>query len=137
MDGMGAYKTKAREEILTYLKNHKEQRLTAKEIYEAVSKEKEGINRTTIYRNLDKLCETGELLRFKEPNQEAWYYQYSTGHANCREHIHAQCSQCGKVFHLDKPFVDTFALKVSAEYGLDMDPAKTIIVGICKKCKRK
>lgn len=55
------YKTKAREEIMAYLKEHTEQRFTAREIFEAVSGKAEGINRTTVYRNLDRLCETGDL----------------------------------------------------------------------------
>lgn len=45
------YKTKAREEIMAYLKEHTEQRFTAREIFEAVSGKAEGINRTTVYRN--------------------------------------------------------------------------------------
>ncbi len=130
------YKTKAREVIITYLKNHSEQRLTAREIYEAVCGQEVEINRTTVYRNLDRLCETGELMRFKEPNRDAWYYQYSAKHDHCDEHMHAQCSVCGKIFHLDKPFVDAFGKGMLKEYGLDIDPADTIILGKCSKCRR-
>ena len=130
------YKTKAREVIVAYLKEHIEQRFTAREIFEAVSKEDTGVNRTTIYRNLDRLCETGELLRFKEPNREAWYYQYSEDHEHCDKHMHAQCSECGKVFHLEKPFMDSFEEWMLREYGIDIDPAKTIIIGKCSKCRR-
>ena len=54
----GAYKTKAREEIISFLKEHTEQRFTAKEILEAIAKQADGINKTTVYRNLDRLCET-------------------------------------------------------------------------------
>ena len=83
------YKTKAREVIISYLKKHPEQRLTAREIYEAVCNSEVEVNRTTIYRNLDRLCETGELMRFKEPNRDAWYYQYSAEHDLCDKHMHA------------------------------------------------
>ncbi len=133
----GTYKTKAREEIMAYLKEHTEQRSTAKEIYEAVSKRTEGINRTTVYRNLDRLCETGEILKFKEANSDAWYYQFSLEHDHCDEHMHAQCSICGRIFHLDAPFVNTFGVKVMAEYGLSIDPSQTIIVGKCSACRHK
>ncbi len=129
------YKTKAREEILTYLKEHTDQRFTAKEIFQAVSK-KEEMNRTTVYRNLDRLCDTGDLLKFKEPNMDAWYYQYSSEFDHCDEHMHAQCSICGKVFHLEKPFVESFGTTVLAEYGLDIDPAQTLILGKCSKCRK-
>jgi len=129
------YKTKAREEIITYLKKHTEQRFTAGEIYEAVNTRAAGINKTTIYRNLDRLCETGDLLRFKEPNLDSWYYQYSSEHEHCDEHMHAQCSECGRIFHLEKPFVNNFGKKVLSEYGLDINPSKTVIIGVCDECR--
>ncbi len=130
------YKTLAREEIITYLRKHPEQRLTAREIYEAVCKGEVEVNRTTIYRNLDRLCESGELMRFKEPNRDAWYYQYSAEHDHCDKHMHAQCSACGKVFHLDKPFVEAFNAGMLEEYGIEISPADTIILGRCSKCRR-
>ncbi len=133
----GTYKTKAREEIMAYLKEHTEQRFTAREICEAVSGKTDSINRTTVYRNLDRLCETGDLLKFKEPNQDAWYYQYSFDHDHCDEHMHAQCSECGRIFHLEDSFADTFEKKVQDEYGLIIDPSKTIIIGKCDKCRDK
>ncbi len=129
------YKTKARELLIAHLENHPEQRFTAREIYDAVCDGKVLINRTTIYRNLERLCENGELMRFKEPNQDAWYYQYSAEHDHCDRHMHAQCSVCGKVFHLDNPFADDFAEKMLKEYGLAISPADTIILGSCSKCR--
>ncbi|MCR5499843.1 MAG: transcriptional repressor [Acetatifactor sp.] len=130
------YKTKAREVIIAYLKEHAEQRFTAREIFEAACTQDVEMNRTTVYRNLEHLCETGDLLKFKEPNQEAWYYQCSAEHENCDKHMHAQCSVCGKIFHLDKPFVDSFGDGLLKEYGLDIDPSRSIILGRCSKCRR-
>ncbi len=43
-----------------------------REINEAVCNDEVEVNRTTIYRNLDRLCENGELMRFKEPNRDAF-----------------------------------------------------------------
>ena len=131
------YKTKAREEIIAYLKEHAEQRFTAREIFEATRKGDVEINRTTVYRNLDRLCETGDLLKYKEPNQDAWYYQYSSGHDHCDKHMHAQCSVCGKIFHLDEPFAKAFGDKLLEVCGLDVEPAKTIILGKCSECRGK
>lgn len=131
------YKTKARESILLYLKKNSDKRFTAREIYNYLTKEVEGINPTTIYRNLDRMCENGELLRFKEPNQESWFYQYSESHKHCDKHMHAQCSDCGKVFHLEDSFVHDFEEKLLATYGLDLNASKSIIIGRCKECGKK
>lgn len=128
------YKTKARERIIEYLQTNPEKRFTAKEVYDDLKEVVIGVNRTTVYRNLDRLCENGVLLRFKEPNQDAWYYQYSGDHEHCDRHIHAQCSECGKIFHLENEFVDEFEEKLHEMYGLDIDSMKTMIVGKCEEC---
>lgn len=135
-DVKNPYKTKARECIVAYLKEHSGKRFTAREIYNYLKDEVEGINRTTIYRNLDRLCEQGELMRYKEPNQDAWYYQYSEEHQHCDQHIHAQCSECGKIFHLENDFVDDFEEKLHKFYGLDINASKTMIVGKCEDCSK-
>ena len=125
------YKTKARGLILDYLKNNADKRFTAGEIFEYIKTEDEGVNRTTIYRNLDRMCEQGSLMKYKEPNQDAWFYQYSDSHQHCNEHMHAQCSECGKIFHLESEFVEDFEKNLQSVYGLNLSADKTIIIGRC------
>ena len=132
-----AYKTKARELIISYLKENCDRRFTAREIFDYVTENAEGVNRTTIYRNLDRMCEQGDLTKFKEPNQDAWYFQYSSEHTHCNSHMHAQCSECGKIFHLENSFVDDFENRVRDAYGLDVNASKTIIIGVCDDCNKK
>ncbi len=129
------YKTKAREYIISYLKEHSGKRFTAKEIYDTLANELSGLNRTTVYRNLDKLCASGDLVKFKEPNQDAWYYQFSEGISHCDKHMHAQCSECGKIFHLEDEFVDEFEDKLHSIYGLDVNTSKSIIIAKCEDCR--
>ena len=131
------YKTKARENIVSYLMDHSEKRFTAREIYDYLLSGNSSLNRTTVYRNLDRMCESGELMRFKEPNQDAWYYQYSTGHGQCNMHLHAQCSNCGRIFHLENTFVDEFSDKLSEVYSLNINCAKSIIIGTCSACSKR
>lgn len=131
------YKTKAREIIISYLKANSNKRFTAREIYDYVTSNADGINRTTIYRNLDRLCEQGDLAKFKEPNQDAWYFQYSEEHKHCNSHMHAQCSECGRIFHLESDFVEDFEKKLQDSYGLNVSASKTIIIGVCDDCNKK
>jgi Fe2+/Zn2+ uptake regulation proteins len=53
------YKTKARALIMEFLKKNSEKRFTAAEVFENVNKSPGGMNLTTVYRNLDRLCEQG------------------------------------------------------------------------------
>ncbi len=129
------YRTKARGLIVEYFKTHPDTRLTAKEIYDWLGDKIDGINRTTVYRNLDRMSDQGMLLKIKEPNSESWFYQFSEKHKSCNTHMHGQCSECGKIFHLDDKFVQEFEEKINFAYGLDVDAARTVIIGICKDCR--
>ena len=131
------YKTKARESIVSYLKSNSDRRFTAREIFDHIRENAPGVNRTTVYRNLDRLCEQGDLTKYKEPNQDAWYFQYSEEHKHCNSHMHAQCSECGKIFHLENSFVEDFEDKLHSTYGIDVNSSKTMIIGVCEDCGKK
>ncbi len=131
------YKTKAREVILAYLKEHTEQRLTAREIYEAVRVEDAENNRSTVYRNLERLVNDGSLIKYKEADVDATCYRYSEHNGSCNDHLHAQCTGCGKVFHLKNSVLGNASNKIKSEYGIDIDYGKTVIIGVCDKCRKK
>ncbi|MCR5625371.1 MAG: transcriptional repressor [Lachnospiraceae bacterium] len=130
------YKTKTRNAIIDYLKNNSDTRFTARDICKALEKEGIEINRSTIYRNLERLTSEGSLVSYKENDSNATCYQYSEGHSHCHEHMHAQCTECGKIFHLDDEFVHDFENKVKKEYGMSVNLGKTVIVGVCRECAK-
>ena len=128
------YSTKAKSEIINYFEAHSDQKIAAKDIYEFLSASGKNINRATVYRNLDRLYEQGRLLRYREADSDCVYYQYSGEHDNCGNHLHAECSSCGKIFHLDDEFVYEFSKQLIDTYGLEVDFSRTFIMGKCKDC---
>ncbi len=134
---MNEYKTKARTCLMEFFEEHPERRFTAKEVYDWLLKQVEGINKTTVYRNLERLSEQGILVKIKEANQDSWYYQYSKEHVHCNEHMHGRCLECGQVFHLEETFVADFEKSMKESYGFAVDPGQTVILGVCKDCKKK
>lgn len=129
------YKTKARALIIDYLEQNAGVRFTARDIFEQLKAGGENIDRATVYRNLEKLYTEGRLIRFKDNDTTAVCYQYSDDHAQCDRHLHAQCSACGKVFHLENKFVEEFEKQMQDTYGIGVDCSRTMIVGRCKDCK--
>lgn len=129
------YKTKSRTLIIDYLKNHSDQRFTARDIYKKLNEDDASINRATVYRNLERLCKQGKLVKYKDANADACFFRYSDQHEHCNQHMHAQCSNCGKILHLENEFVDDFENQIHSIYGIDIDFQKTIIFGTCDKCK--
>ncbi|MCR5586619.1 MAG: transcriptional repressor [Lachnospiraceae bacterium] len=129
------YKTKTRMMIIEFLKENSDKCFTANDIYLNLTQNGQSINRSTVYRNIEKLCNEGKLVKYKEADSVATVYQYSEGHDHCDRHMHAQCSECGKIFHLESEFVEEFENKIQSCYGIDVDCSKTIIVGKCDDCK--
>lgn len=130
------YNSKGKNDILEFLRLHTHKRLTAGEILDGLLTNGKTINRSTVYRNLEKLTESGELLCFRENDSESAYYQYSGDHKECNSHLHLQCNSCGKIFHLEEePFIDDFKEKLHRVYGVEIDDAKTMLVGKCNHCK--
>ncbi len=132
----GEYKTKSRNAIIEYLRDNADKRFTARDIVEALSEKDGGINRSTIYRNLERLCQEGKLIKYRETDINASCYQYSERHAACHEHIHAECSSCGKIFHMKNEIFKTAEKKMKSEYGIDIDYGKTVITGLCDDCRK-
>ncbi len=133
----GEYKTKPRNAIIEYLRENPDTRFTARDIYSAINAEGDNLDRSTIYRNLERLCKEGQLVKYKETDVKATCYQFSEGHGSCHEHMHAQCSSCGKIFHIDNDILDEAAQKLQSEYGISIDYGKTVIMCKCEDCKNE
>jgi len=133
----GKYKTKPRNAIIEYLKANADTRFTAKDILSAINAEENNLDRSTIYRNLERLCDEGYLVKYKESDIIAACYQYSEGHGSCHEHMHAQCIVCGKIFHMDNKILKKAALDMQTKYGIEVDYGKTVIMCRCSDCLDK
>ncbi len=131
-----SYRTKPRNAILEYLKQNADKRFTAKDIVGALDKDSAGVDRSTIYRNLERLCNERTIVKYKESGINATCYQYSEEHGACHSHIHAECERCGKIFHLDNSIFADAEKRMKSEYGIDIDYGKTVIIGLCDNCRK-
>lgn len=130
------YKTKPRNIIIEYLKENADTRFTAKDIVSELNKGSERVDRSTIYRNLERLCIEGTIVKYKESGVNATCYQYSEEHGACHSHIHAECEKCGRIFHLDNSIFADAEKRMKSEYGIDIDYGKTVIIGLCENCRK-
>ncbi len=85
--------TPQRMKILQYLKSvHSHP--TAEIVYNAIKADMPTITLATVYRNLNLLAESGEILRL-EINKEFHYDAY------CNSHQHFVCENTGKIYDLE------------------------------------
>ena len=71
---------------------------TAEELYKLVNRKYPKISKSTVYRNINILVESNVIRKIKMLSG-ADRFDYI-----CKEHYHAICEKCGKVFDFDYSF---------------------------------
>lgn len=105
---------------------------TAEELYVKLRPDMPNLSLATVYRNLNKLADKGEIKRI-----EGLSGQVHFDHNNS-EHFHVICVKCGKVADL---FIESLTEQLSStlktECGYELLNYDIIVKGLCSECKDK
>lgn len=102
---------------------------TADEIYNLLVKEHSNIGRGTVYRNLQKLCENGEIRKWEIPGGADRFDHL------CHDHYHIRCTSCGYVFDVDMDYMADLEKAIHDLQGFELTGHDIVFKGICPKCK--
>ena len=102
---------------------------TADEIYNTLAKEHPNISKGTVYRNLQRLCETGDI-RKREITGGADRYDHL-----CSNHYHSKCIKCSRVFDVDMEYISDMEKSIKDTNGFVFTGHDIIFKGICSECK--
>lgn len=130
------YKTNSRTRIMEFLQMNKDRTVTVSDIEEHLSRENSGVNKTTIYRYLDRLEADGNVIKYTAEKGEKAAYQYVDREHKCDEHLHLKCTECGAIIHLDCGFMDEIAHHIEVEHGFKLQCRNSIIYGVCARCQK-
>lgn len=136
MERSSTYQTRQGEQILDYLASLGGAHVTAQGIAGHFGGQKPPIGKTTVYRHLEKLVESGRVRRYFLEGDSACY-QYVENGAACRNHFHFKCETCGELIHLDCDVLDDVALHVRRSHRFTINPLKTVFYGLCGDCRKK
>lgn len=105
---------------------------TAEELYKLVNRKYPKISKSTVYRNINILVESNVIRKIKMLSG-ADRFDYI-----CKEHYHAICEKCGKVFDFDYSF-NKKELKeiIKNQTRIITDADNIAIYGICEECNSK
>jgi Fur family ferric uptake transcriptional regulator len=131
------YNTKSREAIMEYIDRHREHSFSAYDINEHMQGKGINVNITTIYRNLDKLTESGIIMKYKTAEDEFCRYQCVKPDAECEHHIHMQCRLCGKVLHLECGFMEELTRHLYEHHGFELECHGSVLMGLCSDCAKR
>ena len=128
------YSTKQRLILADFLKSNRNRQFSINEIAEAVGKD--GIGKSTVYRNMSQLLESGDVRRFRGNNGKNVLYQYVGHNSGCNGHFHLKCNGCGQLFHIDCESVMGIRDHINAHHDFAVDIGSTVFYGLCGSCKR-
>ena len=120
--------TKQRKAILEVLRST-DTHPTADWIYEKVRDIIPNISLGTVYRNLGILRDMGEIM---ELNFGSTYSRYD---GNPDNHYHFCCSECGNVYDLKLPVLDTIDEEVKNKTGNKVEHHRLEFYGVCNDCQ--
>lgn len=103
---------------------------TAEEVYEYIHEKQPSVSKATLYRNLKDMSGRGRILKIDTPGGAARYDDA------VRQHYHARCRMCGKVFdiEMDKEYADAIKEKVKDPHGFVIEDQELIFTGLCPEC---
>lgn len=131
----GSYQTRQQEAVEALFSSRAEECLTAEDAYRLLTQEGLDVGKTTVYRSIARLCQTGKLRKYIAPGSgSAASFQYNP----CREsHLHIRCVRCGALTHLHCEEAEAFSEHLIRHHGFTLDEGQTILYGCCEACRQK
>lgn len=136
MSSKKQYKTKQGLRILKCLEENKNQHMNVEQLMSALQKSGESVSQATVYRNLDKLVDSGLVLKFFISERIGACYQFADKDSECNNHYHLICTECGEVLHLDCSFFTDMFEHLDSVHNFKANNLQTVIYGLCAKCRQ-
>lgn len=101
------YKTKQYTEMLAFMASVPGQQMTVQEIFEGMKNRGSRIGMTTVYRQLERLVEAGEVNRYVLDSNGGALFEYIDRQTNCHKPacFHCKCESCGRLIQIGRAHV--------------------------------
>ena len=129
------YRTKQQDLLIEFLKKADRRHFTAAEISEHFKDF--GIGKATVYRQLEKLVDSGEVNKFFTGENAGACFEFVGGKHEEGGCFHCRCEICGKLIHLHCDEISQVTAHMEKEHGFEINPFRTVFYGTCAECREK
>jgi Fe2+ or Zn2+ uptake regulation protein len=102
----------------------------AEQVYDYITLKHPSIGRATVYRNLSRMAEAGELLSI------GTFYGATHYDHQVHQHYHIICDECREIFDIEGDFSDLNE-RIKGAAGFDFIRCNISFSGLCQKCQQK
>lgn len=136
--GVGQRVTKPRVALLSCILAARGEHLSADALHEQVADCDPPIHRATVYRTLEGLTAAG-VLRHVHLDRGLTAYHLSDALRSASQpprapHLHAQCSECGRVTDLPADVLGDTPIRIRRASGFRLDASHVALSGVCRDC---
>lgn len=125
--------TNQRQKILAIFKEASEgHHLNAEEIHQKLTRKKENIGLSTIYRALHLMVKIG-LIRELDLAEGKKYYELSSPFIN--QHHHLVCVECGNIQEFEEDLITQVGIDESEHQGFSLLNCQFTVLALCPKCQ--
>lgn len=103
---------------------------TANEVFEYVHVRDEHVSMGTVYRNLNLLAESGDILSVQAPGGSHYDFRNT-------KHAHVVCVSCGRMDDAMFEYDDAADKRAADESGYEIVGHCLVFEGICPECQAK
>lgn len=103
---------------------------TADEIYQLLRLELPSISLGTVYRNLNQLSESGEVMKITGLDGSIHFDH------NTHKHYHFICNKCNKVYDIPAKAIPNIENSVEECTGLHISECELVLKGLCRDCQK-
>ena len=104
---------------------------TAEMLYQQLKPDYPELSLGTVYRNLNLLCENGQLLKVPIPGTSD-RFDHTLG-----DHAHAYCEVCGSVTDVLPQALPMLQAALKDGCGFQVRQMNLVLEGICPECQKK
>ena len=130
------YKTKQREDIISYLCTTEGRHFTAADVCRHFQDQGHPIGTATVYRQLERLVDDGQVQKYLLSEGGACF-QFIDPARDCCHPVcyHLKCERCGRLIHMECREIAELERHIMAHHSFQIDPTRTVFYGICAQCQ--
>lgn len=129
------YKTKQKDELISYLRSVPNVRVTVNDISEHFAKNNITIGTATIYRHLEQMVLEGTVKKYFVDGGSGAYFEYVGRECTHVEQcFYLKCENCGKLVHFHCHELEDLQQHLLEDHGFFINSPKTVFYGVCNDC---
>ena len=137
MSEKNSYKTRQREELLSFLRTTESEHVTVGEVCGHFQRCGCPIGTATVYRHLERMVDEGLVNKYTIDANSPACFEYVGRDSHAGETcFHCKCEKCGRLIHLHCEELEEIRSHLLGEHGFRLDPRRTVFYGICEACQQ-